>query len=29
VSIRLMRQGDDNRLHPSHDSATLDLTLCA
>lgn len=29
VSIRLMRQGDDNRLHPSHDNATFDLTLCA
>jgi cell division protein ZapD len=29
VSIRLMRQGDDNRLHASHDSAAFDLTLCA
>ncbi len=29
VSIRLMRQGDDDRLHASVEDATIDLTLCS
>ncbi len=29
VSIRLMRQGDDDRLHASVEDATFDLTLCS
>jgi len=28
-SVRLMRQGDDGRLQPSHDDASFELALCA
>lgn len=29
VSIRLMRHGDDDRLHPSSEDAAFELTLCS
>jgi len=29
VSIRLMRQGDDDRLHAANEDATFELTLCS
>ena len=29
VSVRLMRQEDDERLHPSSEDAAFELTLCA
>ena len=29
VSIRLMRHGDDDRLHPSSEDAVFELTLCS
>jgi cell division protein ZapD len=29
VSIRLMRLGEDSRLHASGEDATLEITLCA
>lgn len=29
VSIRLMRHGEDDRLHASHEDATFELTLCS
>lgn len=29
VSIRLMRQGSDERLHPCHDDATVEMALCS
>lgn len=29
VSVRLVRMGDDQRLHPSSDDASFELTLCA
>ncbi|MDP2417080.1 MAG: cell division protein ZapD, partial [Hydrogenophaga sp.] len=29
VSVRLMRQGADDRLHPAREDAAFELTLCA
>lgn len=29
LSVRLMRQGDDDRLHPAQEDAAFELTLCA
>lgn len=29
LSVRLMRQGEDDRLHPAQEDATFELTLCA
>ena len=29
VSIRLMRQGEDDRLHPSSEDAAFEMTLCS
>ena len=29
LSVRMMRQGDDDRLHPAQDDAAFELTLCA
>jgi cell division protein ZapD len=28
LSVRLLRQGDDERLHPAQDDASFELTLC-
>jgi cell division protein ZapD len=29
MSVRLMRQGEDDRLHPAQEDAAFELTLCA
>jgi cell division protein ZapD len=29
VSVRLMRLGDDDRLHPAQEDGAFELTLCA
>jgi cell division protein ZapD len=29
VSVRLMRHGEDDRLHPAHEDGAFELTLCA
>ena len=29
LSVRLMRHGEDDRLHPAQEDAAFELTLCA